>query len=419
MLKIVLRLMVVTVLLPVFGCGQDPAGDVVQPSDDNMVTVSFSVSLEDGSVTRAASEPQPPAVPSGNISSGRGADMLVCAVYDNDGRLLAQYGDADSNGQIVVKGVGGWPVEVPIRLVRGQQYKIAFWAQNSACTAYTTSDLRNVTVDYGRMDCPNNDETRDAFCKTEPLTAVADGLRGVVLNRPFAQINVGVRKRDYEGASLNGCRIVESKIRIDNVATCFDVVTNDVDTSPGKLQSVEFAFATIPAFANMKSAAGEQQIPEEKYDEASSDSYYNGLPAYDGPAAEEFLYVDLNRDGKYNPYDDEANPEIFKYLSMSYILVADRIVGTSTYGTTLDRVQLYFKSRDDSREIIAVDDRSLSNVPVQRNWRTNIIGTLLTSAVRLEVSVDPMFEGPENRPEGVSAFGSGVADSPVAEPAAS
>lgn len=402
MYKIVCRLFAVAAVL-FAACTQDTTSDITGQGGD-VVTVTFSVDREDVAGTRAS---VPNALPAGSVSSGSRTDMLVCAVYDSNGELLSQYGDKDNpNGQIVKIEIDKWPVTVPLRLVRNQEYKIAFWAQNSACQAYNTSDLHNVTVNYGGdVNRMNNDESRDAFCKVEPLTAVENGTRTVYLRRPLAQINVGVRKSDFEKACMGECHIVESKIRLTNVATCFDVVTNNVDVSPDKLQTIEFDFSAIPAYLNMKNENGEQQVPEERYDEAEGDeiggSYYNNLPPYDGPAPEEFLYVDLDNDGVFRPYDSD-DPEVFKYLSMCYVLVPDRVEGTATYSTTLDRVELFFKSRNDSRETIVIDDHSLRNVPVQRNWRTNIVGEMLTSDVRLSVSIDPMYSGDFNYPDWVT-----------------
>ena len=43
--------------------------------------------------------------------------------------------------------------------------------------------------------------------------------------------------------------------------------------------------------------------------------------------------------------------------------------------------------------------KTISNVPVQRNYRTNIIGSILTGAVDLNVTIDPDFETPDHNYE--------------------
>ena len=43
--------------------------------------------------------------------------------------------------------------------------------------------------------------------------------------------------------------------------------------------------------------------------------------------------------------------------------------------------------------------KTISNVPVQRNYRTNIFGSILTGAVDLGITIDPDFETPDHNYE--------------------
>ena len=391
------------------------------------VTVTFAIATETKAQTRTPGYEN--ATP--QISDGTKADVLIWAVYNKAGEILAQYGVSEEtaiagtekmlgygqSGRQVSepndKGVveGGFPTTVSVRLVRGQEYKIAFWAQSSKCSAYDTKDLTKVEVLYGEENGKNNDELRDAFCKVEEFTAVESGTRDVILRRPLAQINVGVAGYDYEAASKGGCRVVKSKIRIDRVARFLNVVTNSVDTSAESLQAVEFESATIPAYINM------DEIPGEKYED--TDGQYAelvkaGKKYYDNEAV---LRVDRNNDGEIAEYqneDDEINyineaikgganngeyvgspyTEEFKYLSMCYVLVPDRNDGTSTYSTTLDNVYLSFEASDDAMNPSEIH---ITNVPVQRNWRTNIFGEMLTANVNFNVNIDPIYSGEYNQ----------------------
>ena len=156
-------------------CSKDEL-DMVQSGNEAQVT--FSLAADGGIATRA-------------ISDGTGAKKLVYAVYNADGELIKTIANADVNGQIVDNSAfdNGLTENVTITLTKGQQYTVAFWAQNPNCTAYTTTDLTNVTVDYAGL---NNDETRDAFFKAETFTVTGNADIDVKLKRPFAQINVGV-----------------------------------------------------------------------------------------------------------------------------------------------------------------------------------------------------------------------------------
>ena len=424
-------------------CTKDIASDVDVTGE--MVTVSFVLNPEGLNPTRAVTYPGTGDKPYPEISDGTKADKLIYAVYDKDDRLLAQYGENPDDDPTIgygqcVKIVKTFPTTVSLRLVRGQQYKVAFWAQNSTCTAYTTTDLHKIEVHYAEANGVNNDELRDAFCKTETFTAVESGSRTVILRRPLAQINVGVAGYDYEAASKGDCRVVESKIRIERVARFFDVVTNSVDTSDESLQTIEFDYSTIPAYINMKDASGNQQIPEEKYDlEASYDGglYYNGLPAiysYENDLVgkglktypeEALLRVDRDHKDGIAPYMNEQDEqdaikaggseamspytETYKYLSMCYVLVPDRTDGTSTYSTTLDNVYIYLKYHNES---MAPKEIHLTQVPAQRNWRTNILGELLTANINFEIDIDPIYAGDYNYPDWVT-IAEGVSYDPV------
>lgn len=72
----------------------------------------------------------------------------------------------------------------------------------------------------------------------------------------------------------------------------------------------------------------------------------------------------------------------FEYLSMNYLLVpidkevVDLTLGYSENGTTVEKT------------------RTVGSVPVQRNYRTNIYGKLLTSNVDVNVEIEPDFEEP-------------------------
>ena len=72
----------------------------------------------------------------------------------------------------------------------------------------------------------------------------------------------------------------------------------------------------------------------------------------------------------------------YKYLSMSYALVpADK-----------ETVDVKFDYSDKNNTTFS---RTFANVPVQRNYRTNIYGSLLTNTVDFNVEIKPAFETPD------------------------
>lgn len=325
--KLFLGMFAAAGMLLATSCSNDEL-DVVQSGNEAQVT--FSLAAEGSIATRA-------------ISDGTGAKKLVYAVYNANGELIKTIANADVNGQIVDNSAfdNGLTENVTITLAKGQQYTVAFWAQDPKCTAYTTTDLENVEVDYAGL---NNDETRDAFFKAETFTVTGNTEINVVLKRPFAQINVGVYQTDWNAAVASGIEIEKSKVTIEKAATSINLLTGEVEGE----ETVEYGFATIPT---------QFTTPET-------------------------LDVDLDKDG---------TKEKYVYLSMSYILANDATTGYAK--ATLEDLDFTFAPKSGNNINFS---EGLNAVPVQRNWRTNIIGKILTGDVTFNITIDPIYDGEYN-----------------------
>ena len=299
-------------------CSNDEL-DVVQSGDEAQVT--FSLGLEGGIATRA-------------ISDGKSADVLVYAVFDKDGNRL-------SNIQAVTKTGVTFPTTESITLAKGQTYKVAFWAQDEDCEAYTVSDDMKVTVNYANdKNKGNNDETRDAFFKTVEFTVTGSTSIDVELKRPFAQINVGVTKADWDAAVASGITVAQSSVVIENAATELNLLDGTVS---GETE-VSYELANIPS----------------------------------EPA---ILQVDTDGNGIKEDYN---------WLSMSYILPSAAPTGYEK--AALENVAFVFASNGEPIEF----NQGLNNVPVQRNWRTNIVGKILTGDITFNIVIDEEFEDDHN-----------------------
>ena len=276
------------------------------------------------------------------ISDGKSANLLYYAIFDANKQLITTI-NGSTNGLLTKSNAfpnGNKQDAVEVTLAKGQEYTAVFWAQDASCTAYKVTaetDGLKVAVDY---DGDNNDETRDAFFKAETFKVTGNTEIDVVLKRPFAQINVGVTEADWDAAVASGITISESKVVIKNAATSINLLDGTVSGE----QVVEYDFAAIPT----------------------------------DPAT---LEVDVNRDGTID--DDEK----YKYLSMSYIL-------TSAEKTTLESDGLQFTFKSGGEPIVF--DEGLHQVPVQRNWRTNILGKLLTGDIQFNIVIDERFDDDYN-----------------------
>ncbi len=311
----------------------------VEPGGE--ATVRFSIGLENGVQTRT-------------ISDGKGVDMLVYAVYDKDGNVITSIDGETENIPVELVSTEGNPVftdlaaNVDITLAKGQTYKVVFWAQNSNCTAYSYDEKMNITVDYtttvtngeetSTVNAANNDETRDAFYAVETITVDGSGTKKVTLKRPFAQINVGVSSEDWTAAGNLGVEIASSAVTIENAGNSINLLTGKVSGT----EEVTFNSAAIPG-------GDDGETLTVTSDDETTNSYY--------------------------------------WLSMSYILVNDGSEDGSTR-TTLDKLNFTFDPADEADSDITLE---LSGVSVQRNYRTNIVGKILTGNVSFTVVLDKTY----------------------------
>lgn len=97
----------------------------------------------------------------------------------------------------------------------------------------------------------------------------------------------------------------------------------------------------------------------------------------------------MSYDYPENPvsFKDEKFPvEGYEYLAMNYILV----------GSDKELVTVKLSYLDDDRQ---EHERTYTAVPVQRNWRTNIYGNILTSETDFTVTIVPEFNKPDHNIE--------------------
>ena len=298
----------------------------------NEAQVSFDLELEGHLGTKA-------------ISDGTKADKLVYAVYklDANGTPVLQNVVGSTDGQFVKNDFQSGD-KVTMSLAKGQTYQVAFWAQDGDCNAYDTKDLTAVKVDYTVDGGLNNDELRDAFFKTLVFEVTGNKTIDVVLKRPFAQVNLGVTAEDWEAAVGSGINIKASAVAISSVANEINLLTGAVSGSESIVYNV------------------------------------NDIP-------EETLYVETD--------DTKAGKESYKWISMSYILVADADTNVDANGmlgsdkATLDGISFRF-TPEEGNEIVFSE--GLNSVPVQRNWRTNILGKMLTGDIEFNITIDPVYE---------------------------
>ena len=308
MKKIFLGLSAIAAML-FASCAQDELVSDDAGSGDEIVA-TFELTTPQGIQTRA-------------IGDGTSADVVACAVYDAAGNEL----ESLRNNELTVSGK---KAIYSIRLVKGQSYRVAFFAYNKAAAAYDVTDMKNIKVKDSQK---SNIEARDAFTAyidvtaSETMNAVKKEVR---LYRPFAQLNLGSVAADIDAAAAAGIVVKNTKVIVNNMYTAFSAYQDEV---VGGTSTQVFNMNAQPTDAL------------------------------------------------------SANGETYDYLALNYILVGDTLDPKA-----LTTVTFEWEAENGYKNSPATE---FNNVPVQRNYRTNILGYLLTNPADFNIVIDEEFKKPD------------------------
>ena len=336
-------------------------------NDSNVVNVSFSANFDQVMPTRSVS----------GDTDGTQATKLYVAVYNANNELIKAISNIGVTGSQPTVTVSGKQATVNFQLVKGQTYSFAFWAQNSSATALAfDAENKKVTINYDKA----NDETLDAFtAHVNDLTVTGAIQQSVTLKRPWAQVNFGATQADVKAAHLAGIDIKKTKVTVNNVFKTLNLLDGTV--ADPQTADFELALNAIPA--------GQNQIA-----------------------------VDIDGSNTQNYGKLTVNATDYAYMGLNYLLVGGE---NDTQSLIKADLSLY-KDGDDTNP---VNTLAFSNVPVQRNYRTNIVGNLLTSQVQFNITIDPNYDNESNNElledpvainSAIQTVGATVNLSPVATP---
>ena len=305
MKKILFFGMMAALLLGTASCSSD-----MEPSmGDDMVR--FTIELPGNIDSRA-------------IADGLTATDLTVAVYDNQNHELDQI----RKTHVVMQ---NRMATVEFKLVKGQTYSFAFWAQAEGAPYTFTPATKTVSVSY--ENAKSNDEKRDAFyAYRADVTVTGPISETITLYRPFCQLNYGAS--DYQDAIKAGVNATKSAVTVNHAATAFNLETG--------------------------ATTGDQTVTFTK----------------------ELLPNEI--EGDPNPDKLNVNDTDYDWMAMNYFLVPNN---EATIETSL---KLYEGDAE-----AAVRDITVPNVPVQKNHRTNIVGNLFTEDVNFLVIIDEHFDQPD------------------------
>ena len=284
------------------------------PEEGGLVDVTFQVGLQ-GLQTKA-------------FSDGTSATTLDVYVYsartDGDVLLPALTQQKENAFQNL-------STQVTMKLVRGENYKIVFWAHAPQSPYTVDPDKATITVsDAGATPAPAaNDELRDAFLGKFEGAVTAAVSENVSLKRPFAQLDVLTTDADWQAAIDNGVTFAGSSMKVWAPSE-LNFLTGAVD----KEVAMEFAMAPITEAVN---------IPQ----------YETG----------------------------------YKWIAMNYILAAE----TKALIGEANKPFSFAVYREGQADLLF--EQTLVSVPVQRNYRTVMVGDVFCVDGTFTVSIVPDYDG--------------------------
>ena len=267
-------------------------------------------------------------------SDGTAATKLYVAVYNQDNQLIKAISNIGVEGSQPTVTVSGKTATVNFQLVKGQTYNFVFWAQNPNATdgaVVFDPETGKVNVDYTKITA--NDESLDAFtAHVNDFTVTGAMSQNVTLYRPWAQVNYGATQADWDAAVAAEINVAKSKVTVNNVYKTLNALTGEVE-GPAETADIALAANTIPASATTSRTL-------------------------------------------------TVSGTNYKYIGLNYLLVGNE--GEQSL------IKADLEIQKESGEVI--NTLTFSNVPVQRNYRTNIVGNLLTSQAQFNITLDPNYE---------------------------
>ena len=255
MKKIFYSILAAAAMLFAVGCQQEKT--LTGNEREGLTDVNFQVSLE-ALQTKANTADEPEFI----FSDGKKATKLNVLVYTLDPTpvYLEKVSKVGDNA-ITVEDLHA---DVALKLVRGMNYKIAFWAQAPGQEFYTLDpENGTMTVNFEmpadpavsadpQAGLPANNDFRDAFYGTWEGQVKKEAINeGVELCRPFSQISVLTSKADFEAAEANTIKFAGSSMTVKGLPNVLDLISGEVSGEK------DYEFLQAPCDTTMKIAGYE------------------------------------------------------------------------------------------------------------------------------------------------------------------
>ena len=285
----------------------------------------------DDSATVTFSVSVPSVMQTKAIADGKNTDHLYYQVFDANYEKRLAFGE--TMGEIDLQ-EDRMTFTVSLKLVIDQTYGIVFWAQKDGADYYDLTDLRKVTVndDYYKFNA--NDESRAAFYAS-------------------LQFKTNVNGQPYD---LNGNVI--DYVALTRPFAQLNLGTDSLVSSLTEQIAVDSTTVTVSNLANVFNTV--DKVGE-------------------GDVSVRFVAT-----ATPNGNDDNASKLLlvkntsYHWLGMNYLIAR---------GNQKDMVDVTAEIFTNAGKVT----HDISNVPLQENYRTNLIGNFLIAGVKFDIFVDKNF----------------------------
>ncbi len=266
------------------------------------------------------------------VGKGNMANKLVYAMYEEDQRtgepLVTDFVDRGTDGKF----------KVTVPMAKNLKYDLLFLAYNEDEPIFDIEGKAAKQINLNELKLKStlsaNQESYDAFVGVLDSHDIQKA-NTVTLTRPFAQINAVTTADDLAAVKVLKSEVTTSKLVI-----------------------------TAPDTYNVFSGAATNSV-ELTYDTSAIIQDYT-----------------LANDANAYPKNEKFNSEYY-YLTLAYVLAGDNPNATaSTHNATFE----FYRQNDD-----LVSKLDIVSLPLQRNFRTNVMGSLLTKSEEYTISIDANF----------------------------
>lgn len=290
---------------------------------------------EEVTVTISASVPSGGPSVKSNADPGNGDQINRCilGVYMVDGENWPQLYGTLNYEQVT----GQQATFEDVTLLTGYNYKLVFWADNVASTTNLQTDNHYVTTDFPKVtynttdghQYMSSDDTRDAFYGVFDLT-------------------------DFSGEVADSYTLTRPFGQLNIFTTDYD----DIKMEALKPAKVQMVFTSIPTGMNLISGT----LTEPAADAGGVTGEISDIPTITKPVVTGA-----------------------KQFSFDYIFApADQQL-------MLQNIKMAFYDASGSQ--LSIEPYTFPELPVQRNYRTNVSGALLTKSADLTIDIQKDFAG--------------------------